>query len=179
MISLHIWSPCRHPCPSLCQAMGNGGGGQGQWTLGSPPGSPYSPHLTVLVTWENKSICLCTATDKFILSVLLWPEHEYWSINDCSMGKTLHYGRGWGGLGGGGEDRKLSLFASLYFESTWEETWWCQIFHLIFLWLWESGRWQLRVISGEYLAIPVFTCLGPSGLSWEPYCKHCILLAVL
>lgn len=30
--------------------VGNGGGGQGQWTLGSPPGSPYSPHLTVLVT---------------------------------------------------------------------------------------------------------------------------------
>ena len=97
----------KHSLPDMLQEngmVGNGGGGQGQWTLGSPPGSPYSPHLTVLVTWENKSICLCTATDKFILSVLLWPEHEYLSINDCSMGKTLHYGRGWGG-----EDRKSSL----------------------------------------------------------------------
>ena len=42
----------------------------------------------------------------------------------------------------------------------------------------ESGR-RLRAISGEFLEKTVFTFLGPSGLSWEIYCKHCISLALL
>ena len=44
----------------------------------------------------------------------------------------------------GGRGVKSSLFASLWFESTWEETWWCPIFHFLT---------TLRVVDdwGQYL----------------------------
>ena len=66
----------KHSLPHLLQEngmVGIGGGwshGQpGHWTLGIT--SWFSNTLLFQVTWENKSICLCTVTDKFILSALL------------------------------------------------------------------------------------------------------------
>ena len=156
----------KHSLPDMLQEngmVGNGGGGQGQWTLGSPPGSPYSPHLTVLVTWENKSICLCTATDKFILSVLLWPEHEYLSINDCSMGKTLHYGRGWGGLGGGlGGQKVIFICLSVLREYLGRDL---VMPNLPFNFLMTLREWSMTT-EGNIWRIPGNTCVHLFRTIW-------------
>ena len=77
------------------------------------------------------------------------------------MGKTLHYGRGWGGLGGGGEDRKSSLFASLYFESTWEETW----SNLPFNFLMTLREWSMTT-EGNIWRIPGNTCVHLFRTIW-------------
>ena len=91
------------------------------------------------------------------------------SMNDCWMGKTFQYGRG--GEGG----KIIFICLSVIREYLGRDL---VMPNLPFPYDFESGR-RLRAISGEFLEKTVFTFLGPSGLSWEIYCKHCISLALL